>query len=233
MFDFPFETGLVIYFSFASLLLGIFTFFLLIFKKIIRAIQRMRRKSFVYGRLSQNVFQFTLTILWITVSGLLLFLAAFIQSYQAFTKNELVAEVRCRSLEDSTNSLLLELTTIDDGQIKARQEFRLNGDQWALEGDILKWDDWLNFVGVHTMFKLTRVRGRFVNYQDEISERPSVYSLVEYEDDPRWRWLYKYGYKIRFVKAVYGNTIYTYPSEKDTYEIYVTTSGFFAKVRED
>jgi hypothetical protein len=71
-----------------------------------------------------------------------------------------------------------------------------------------------------------------VDTQDEIQNTPTVYSLVENEKDPKWRWLHKYGHKLPLVTAVYGNTVFTYPSREKTYEVYVTTSGFMIQVEE-
>lgn len=232
MFDLPFETTFVIYIAFISLILGILTLVSLLVNRVRRIIKRIRFQQIKYISIPQNVFRFLITILWIALSAAALFLAAFVQSFQNFTKKELIAEVRCRPLEDELHSMLLELTPILSHEKKDTQGFILNGDQWALEGDILKWDDWLNFAGLHTMFKLTRVKGRYINIQDERDSEQSVYSLVKNEEDPRWRWLYKYGYRLRFVDAVYGNTVYTYPSKENVYEIYVTTSGFSVKVKE-
>ena len=233
MFDLPFETSLIIYLALASLFLAIVFCFAMMVNRVKKGELRGRRKPTLYFSLTRNLFRFMAVFLWIAVSAAVLFLAAFIQSYKSFTKEELVAEVRCVPLEDGSGSIYLEISEIEGGRKRGSQEFILNGDQWALEGDVLKWDDWLNFVGLHTMFKLTRVRGRFVNYQDEISQKPSVFSLVKSESNPKWRWLYKYGYKLWFVSAVYGNTVYTYPAKGKVFEVYVTTSGFIARVRED
>lgn len=233
MLDLPFETGVIIYLALGSLVLAILTLFAMIVNRLKRAILRNRGKPTIHFSLTRNLFRFMVVFLWIAFSAAVLFLAAFIQSYKSFTKEELVAEVRCVPLEDSSSSMSLKITEIEGGQKLDSREFILNGDQWALEGDVLKWDDWLNFIGLHTMFKLTRVRGRFVNYEDEISKKPSVYSLVSSENNPKWRWLYKYGHKLRFVSAVYGNTVYTYPAKERLYEVYVTTSGFIARVQED
>ncbi len=231
MLNFPFKTTLAILLAAVSLSLAVLTLFFLLINRIRRIIRRVRFQHIRYITIAEHIFRFTLTFLWIAVSAAILFLAAFVQSYQSFTKQELVAEVRCVPLADGTDSMFMELTPVVDGKQQSPREFLLKGDQWALEGDILKWDDWLNFAGLHTMYKLTRIRGRYVDYQDEVSRKPSVYSLVEHESDPRWRWLYKYGHRLRFVDAVYGNTVYTYPSEKNVYEIYVTTSGFMVKVK--
>jgi len=233
MFDLPFETGLIIYLALASFGLAILTCFVMIVNRVKGGLLRSRGKPATYYSLTGNLFRFLVVFLWIAVSAAILFFAAFIQSYKSFTKEELVAEIRCVPLEDRSDSMFLEISKIEGGRKLSSQEFILNGDQWALEGDVLKWDDWLNFIGFHTMFKLTRLRGRFVNYEDEISQKPSVFSLVKSENNPKWRWLYKYGHKLRFVSAVYGNTVYTYPAKGKVYEVYVTTSGFIARVRED
>ncbi|MFQ6112741.1 MAG: hypothetical protein ACE5NG_01490 [bacterium] len=203
-----------------------------LFNRIRRTVQRIRRKEVKRISLTQNTFRLILILFWITVSAAGLFLAAFIQSYQSFTREELVASVRCVPFENKQR-MQMELTMTQQGQNGITRRFILNGDQWAVEGDILKWDNWMNFMGLHTMYKLTRVRGRFVTTREEVSHSPSAYSLVEKEEDPNWRWLYKYGHKLPFVTAVYGNTVFTYPSDEYVYEIYVTTSGFIAKIREE
>ncbi len=232
MLNFPFAINVIIIGSFVSLVLGLLLFLFLVFSRVRRTVKRVRRQYVQYISVPQNVTRFVLVIIWILVSFGILFLAAFIQSYKSFTKQQLVAEVRCRVLEDDKTAMLLELTPVVNGVRGETEGFVLHGDQWALEGNILKWDDWLNFAGVHTQYKLTRVRGRFVDTQDEINLAPTVYSLVQQEEDPRWHWLFKYGHKLRFVQAVYGNTVYTFPSNDNVYDVYVTTSGLMTRVRE-
>ncbi len=230
--DLPFETSLVILVAAVSLLLAVLTLFFLLFNGLARVVKRMRGRPIFYLSVTQITVRFVSVILWIAVSAAVLFLAAFIQSYERFTHKELVAEVRAVPLDSRAGTLYLELTPIRDGKRQPVRSFEIHGDQWALEGDILKWDDWLNFLGIHTMYKLTRVRGRYLNVQDELAQEPSVYSLVAEQERPEWRWLYKYGHRLRFVDAVYGNTVYTFPSEEQVFEVYVTTSGFSVEVRE-
>jgi hypothetical protein len=122
--------------------------------------------------------------------------------------------------------MTLELMTRASPTVASIGRYRLRGQQWTIEGHILKWDDWLNFLGLRTMYKLTRVRGRYLRAADEMNEPATVYSLVANEDAPRWRWLYEYGARLPFVQAVYGNTVFTFPSESKSFDIYVTTSGF-------
>lgn len=233
MLEFPFKLNFVIYVSFVLLLLGCLVLVVFLLNRVRRTMLRIRHKEIKRIGLTQNTFRLLVILLWILASATTLFFAAFIQSYKSFTKKELAALVRCVPVDNYRDAMQMELTFVKNGRMADSAEFTLTGDQWAIEGNILKWKDWLNFAGLHTMYKLTRVRGRFVNIQDEVSRSPSVYSLVEEEEEPRWRWLYKYGHKLPFVTAVYGNTVFTYPSKETVYEIYVTTSGFMAQVQEE
>lgn len=226
--DLPFRVNPLIYILLASFVLGIIALLIFILNRIMSmAKQRRDARPGKFGFI-QSISRFTLILLWILLSAAALFLACFIQSYQSFTRKELVAVVRCMPLEDEINTMRMEIDFVDNPEISGIREFLLKGDQWAVEGDIIKWDDWANLLGIHTMYRLTRVRGRYLNVREEIKNAPTVYGLVENEED--WQWLYNYGPKLPFVTAVYGNTVFTYPSEKNTFEVYVTTSGFTVRI---
>ncbi len=229
----PFETTVPILVAAVSLALALATLITLVLNRVLRTWRRFRRLPVPRVSLTQSAFRFLVILVWLAVSAAVLFLAAFIQSYQRFTHHELAALVRSVPLDPAQRTMYLELTPMRDGQPQAPKTFEVRGDQWAVEGDILKWDDWLNFLGIHTMYRLTRVRGRYLAVEQERTLPPSVYSLVEEQERPQWRWLYRFGHKLKFVSAVYGNTVYTYPSERQVYEVYVTTSGFSVRVREE
>lgn len=231
MIELPFETTLIILVAASSAGLAALTLFFMLLNRARRAIKRIRFQQVKRISVPKHMVRFTATVLWLTGSLAAFFLVAFVQSFQNFTKEELVAEIHCYELPEAPGTMKLEFTPIMDGQPRAMRTFHLSGDQWALEGNILKWDNWMNFAGLHTMFKLTRVRGRYVDIDLERHNSRSVFSLVQKEDDPKWRWLYKYGYRLRFVEAVYGNTVYTYPTEDQIYQVFVTTSGFSLKVK--
>lgn len=222
----PFQLSTVIIIAFGSFCLAGISLFLLLKNRLQNIWMRLRSIPVPPGSAFENISRFMLTILWIVASLAVLFFAAFIQSFQNFTKQELVAEVYCKPVKEAPGAMVLEFTPVIAGRLGVKQGFLIKGDQWCLQGDILKWDEWLNFAGVETMFKLTRIQGRFVNVHDERFKPTTPYSLTEKEDDPRWRWLYKSGYRLRFVDAVYGSTVYTYPSEDKIYQVYVTNSGF-------
>ncbi|MCJ7547126.1 MAG: hypothetical protein MUP30_09950 [Deltaproteobacteria bacterium] len=223
---------LLIYSALGLLAIGLLMLILFIAKRIHRLIRRLQRKPMVrFGSIASTQRLF-LILLLISVAIALLFLGAFIQSYSVFTQRELAATVHCTTVPGTEDTMVLELRTPQSPTVTQIRRYLLRGHQWTVEGHILKWDDWLNFLGLRTMYKLTRVRGRYLQADDEMSKPATVYSLVPNEDDPGWRWLYEYGPRLPFVQAVYGNTVFTLPSEDKTFYIYVTTSGFMIAEKE-
>jgi hypothetical protein len=233
MFNPPFSGSMLIYSALGLLILALILLMVFIFKRIHRIITRLRRRRVDRVGFVASTLRLLFILLLIAVSLTMLFLGAFMQSYTAFTHRELAAIVHCTPVRGTEDVMVLELVTIESPQTAFIHRYRLRGQQWTIEGDILKWDDWLNFIGLRTMYKLTRVRGRYLRAEDEMKKPATVYSLVADEEDPRWRWLYEYGARLPFVQAVYGNTVFTFPSETKTFGIYVTTSGFMIAEEED
>ena len=225
-FNPPFSGSLLIYSALGLLILALILLMVFIFKRIHRIISRLRRRRVDRVGFVASTLRLLFILLLIAVSLTILFLGAFAQSYTAFTRREFAATVRCTAVRGTEDVMILHLATINSPQTASIHRYRLRGQQWSIEGHILKWDDWLNFIGLHTMYKLTRVRGRYLRTKDEMNKPATVYSLVTDEEDPRWRWLYEYGARLPFVESVYGNTVFTFPSETKTFGIYVTTSGF-------
>ncbi|NOY59977.1 MAG: hypothetical protein GXO75_13760 [Calditrichaeota bacterium] len=160
--------------------------------------------------------------------------SAFLRAFHVFTKEELVAIVECLPSSDRNFDFELQLTPIVNKKQQSPLNFEIKGDQWAVGGDILKWHSIANMIGLHSMYRLTRVEGRFRKAIDQKTKHPSVYPLTEEEESRFWHTLYKVGDKLPLVSSVYGNTVYTDPSFTDSFEIYVTISGFSAKrIRQD
>jgi hypothetical protein len=98
-----------------------------------------------------------------------------------------------------------------------------------IEGDILKWEDWLNFVGLHTRYRLTRLRGRFLSTEMEKKHPPTIHSLVNRETQPLWGYLYRYGHELPLVNTVYGSAAFQLSDAERKYLVYVSTAGFVVR----
>jgi len=228
MINFPLSGSLLTYGALALLLIGLLMFLVFIGKRIGRILRRLQRKPVKRVGFIASTLRFFLILLLIAAASTLLCLGAFIQSYTVVTQRELAATVHCIPVPGTTDQMSLELTTRATPTTEQIHRYQLHGQQWSVEGHILTWDPWLNFLGLKTMYKLTRVRGRYLRADDEMNKPATVYSLVAHEEDPRWRWLYIYGPRLPFVQAVYGNTVFTFPAEGKTFTIYVTASGFMS-----
>jgi len=169
-----------------------------------------------------------LIFLWTAVFGIVFFAGFFFQAYYAFNREEPVAKVTIIPYPiEKKNLVTLELFG-SKGDHEIRQ-FEISGDQWMLEGDILKWNKWINFIGIHTRYRLTRLRGRYIRTSDEKTKPTEIYSLVEMEDHPIWGYLYRHGASLPLVSTVYGNAVFQNSEEASTFLVYTTTSGFMTR----
>jgi hypothetical protein len=179
------------------------------------------RKSLIGGTIK------LLIMLVLIASALaLLFYTALLRSYHAFTGKQLVAIVYCQPIQDRDFDFELTLIPIVNETPQDTNKFVLRGDQWALEGNILKWKNYMTFLGLKTMYKLTRIRGRHLNARRESVEPKSVYALADEERAKKWKWLYKYGHRLPMVDSAYGNEVHHYPIPNRYLRVFVTTSGF-------
>ncbi len=231
-FNLPFSGSVPIYIALGLFIVGLILLGVFLFKRVHRLVLRLRRKPVPRIRIIASTLQLLLILLAIALSAAVLFLFAFIQSYSAFTHRKLAATVYCVPVSGTKDTMVLDLVALESPTLGRSRQYHLRGQQWAIEGHILKWDDWLNFLGLRTMYKLTRVRGRYLRAEDEMKKPATAYSLVTNEEDPRWRWLYEYGARLPLVQAVYGNTVFTFPSKTKTFLVYVTTSGFMVEEQE-
>ncbi len=218
----------LLYAATAGLFVGLLVVILFAYRRIrwiIRLFSKTRRTS---PKLLSGMVKLLLIIVWTSCFGMLVFIGAFLRAYHAFTLENPVAVIRTENLNwGKTNPAgLVHLTLI---QSQNTRHFIINGDQWMIEGDILKWQNWLNFLGLSTRYRLTRLRGRYLNTEAELNKPRSVHALVVQESNPLWDHLYQFGQRLPFVSTVYGNASFQNLNDNKTYTIYVGTSGFIVR----
>lgn len=223
----PFEAfnpNLLIFFGLAGLFLGFILLLVFIKRRILKLIgKEEKRLPGLFGSLRNLISLLLLT----AVGGMFLFLGFFFIAYHNFTYEEKVAVVEIEPVDAQKCNLIIE-EFLGDGKSN-RYRFEIEGDQWMIEGDILKWEDYVNFLGLHTRYRLNRVRGRYIKTKDEITNSPTVHSLVEDEEDFLWNILYDAGHKLPFVSTVYGNAAFQMIDKPKRFDVFVTTSGFMLK----
>jgi len=215
----------------AGILIGFVLLLVFLWRRILFVARKLGRKPASVPKPLESLRNLLLIFLWTSVCGMLLFAGFFFRAYRAFTLEEPVAKI---IIEHPDGGEVSSITIIQDdqkGESRTRR-FDVAGDQWVLEGDILKWRNWLNFLGLHTRYRLTRLRSRYLEASDEMTKPSSIHPLVENEDHPLWRYLYKYGPRLPVVSTVYGNAVFQASGENAVFRIYVGTSGFIARKAE-
>ncbi len=167
-------------------------------------------------------------------SGMLLLIGLFFQSYHRFNFEKPVAEIITQKKgtldKHSPTGTQIQYRSLPSGRTRY---FFVNGDQWMIEGDILKWRPWLTFLGLNTRYRLTRISSRYLDIEKERSAPRTLISLNENINrahvHPLWRWLYRSGHQLPLVDTVYGNAAYQNLSYTSHYLVFVSHTGFIVR----
>jgi hypothetical protein len=184
---------------------------------------RRRRLRWQHGLGGVLLLFLSISLLWMTF---------LIQSYLGLTGNIQVAQVRASNIANSSNGLpmmSIDLTLYNQvGQKASEQTYLVLGNEWMVQGDIIKFADWLNVVGLHSGYKLTRLEGR---YDDPNQERNAQHTVeVLNGGDGGFFQNAKAagaGWASPFVQAQYGNAVFQ--SADGTYNVYVSQTGLYAQ----
>lgn len=154
---------------------------------------------------------------------------ASVRSFRVFLEEDLVAVVQCEAAPDGVlYRFLVEITQQEGPAAGRREKFPMSGDQWSAGGEILKWAPWLTFLGVKSCHKLTRLSSRYETAKEEMSQPRFAYDLNG-GSTPLWRWLRRWGARLPFVDAVYGNSVYVPARPGGRWGLYVTHSGYLVR----
>lgn len=224
---------LLIYIGTIGILLAFLFLFFYLYRRLCWILSIFNKKSENSKKKTKNpgliksIKNLVFIIMWSAVFGMILFSGLFFRAYSAFTYEEPVAKIITQTLKEEQSTLVKLIHLQPD--MPTEQNFLIKGDQWMLEGDILKWENWINFMGFHTRYRLTRIRGRYNDVNEEINKSPSIYAINNKIDESKWKYLYRYGDKLPFVNTVYGNAVFQNNDSNNQYLIYVSNSGFVVK----
>lgn len=168
-------------------------------------------------------------VLMIAIAVSLLWLTFLVQAYLGLTGDIKVAQIRASNVQNIPNLMTVELVLYDqNGHQTSDKTYGVMGNEWMLQGDIVKFPTWLNVLGLHTGYKLTRLEGR---YDDPNLERHAEHTVVELNggDDGFFKTVHGQsgGWLSNFVDASYGNAVFV--QADGTYDVFVSQTGLFAK----
>ncbi|MGN2640474.1 hypothetical protein ACWEKT_31360 [Nocardia takedensis] len=153
-------------------------------------------------------------VLLIVAIGLL-WIATLMQTYLGLSGEIKAAHVVVREVGGQDHQLEAELTLFDDeGGVESKKNYQVQGDLWVLQANIVELEPWVNALGFHSGYRVTRLYGQrldgvattqnhiFVNGEDR-----------DFFDDMReGRWFTE-----PFVRSAYGNAVISTPGEYDVF----------------
>lgn len=146
-------------------------------------------------------------------------------SYRLLAEEERVAQVFVAQSGEQRFDIV-----IDTGEGNARQHFSLNGDQWMLEGRVLRWQLPMARLGLQNLVRLSRVSGRYQSLEQERSQaQRSVYAVSSGELVDSWQWLRSFKPLHRWVEVDFGNAVFAPLEDGALYSVYLGRSGLFLK----
>jgi len=181
----------------------------------------IRQRRFKAGRGLSGII-----LLLIAIS--LLWTTFLVQSYLGLTANVMVAKVHATPIANFPHLMSVEIVLYDkNGNQTSDNTYGVMGDEWELQGDIIKFPTWLNIVGLHTGYKLTRLEGR---YDDPNLERNNKHTVIVLNggDDTFFKTAQSQTWLSPLIEASYGNAVIL-PSDGRTYDVLVSQTGLFAE----
>jgi len=162
-----------------------------------------------------------------------------VQTYARLTYERPVATLAIRQL--APQYFEATVTQPAAGNLPERTAvYPVNGDEWRMEAQVLKWKPWANVVGLDSQYRLDRLSGRYQNIDQERSGARSVHALSggDVETGPLaalpwslsvWDTARKYRRYIDAVDTLYGSAAYMPMADGATYEVWITQSGLIAR----
>ena len=181
-------------------------------------------RAFKKRRFMRGLVLFLLSLLMLMTALTVALVAAGTRGYRALTREELAATVYC--------------TPVGSRQFKAKvvrpdgrdTVLAIAGDELYVDARILKWKPFVNLLGLHTVYRLDRVAGRYHSTRDEKAPARTIYSL----DGEMMPWdLFFLRTRCTFLAplldARYGSATFAPVEGVSTVRIMVTTSGLIAR----
>jgi len=146
-----------------------------------------------------------------------------IQGYQALTREEVAARIAVRPGGPQKFSATV---LYPDGRTQA---FDLAGDEIYVDAHILKWKPLANVIGLHTVYELDRVAGRYHAIEQERSAVRTVYSLGQDKLVDLFGLRRRYAFLAPLLDAEYGSATFMPATRPVELELRVSTTGLLMR----
>lgn len=144
-------------------------------------------------------------------------------TYQRFTKEAPVAALSFAQIAPERYRVTLTAT---DGDPRS---FVLDGDEWQLDVRMIKWTDWLTFVGEDPLYRLDRLSGRYSGITDARSRPMTMHGLSEPAGLDLWAFARRNGDWLPGIDAAYGSSVFLPMRDGQRYAVSMSRTGLVAR----
>lgn len=147
-------------------------------------------------------------ILWVTT---------LLQTFLGLTGEVKAARIVATAVAGEEHVMNVDLTLFgDQDHDEQHLQYRIEGDMWVLQANIVEMEPWVNALGVNSGYKITRIYGQRL---DGIATKQNHIFLNggdgDFFDDMRSEtW-----YTKPFVRSAYGNAVIAVPG---TYDVFIS-----------
>lgn len=212
----------------AGAILGFISLFFFFVRRFSRASQRLAGKKTRSVGIFTSLRNLLFLLVWIIFSTILFFIGFFLRAYQAFSVDKPVAVVQILSTGEP-GTVVVNLTRYRAGTFQPEEQFPVNGERWVLEGEILEWNEWLNFMGLGARYRFTRLQGRYPGAAAAGHRPAGTHSLAADESHLFWRYIYRHGLRMPFVHLTPANIVFPETAAGKRFDIFVNLSGLSAR----
>ncbi|MBF6347798.1 hypothetical protein IU448_02060 [Nocardia flavorosea] len=151
----------------------------------------------------------------LAAAALVLWTATLVQTYLGLTGEIRAAHVVVTPVADAEHRLEVDLTLFDEEGVPAeRSTYRVTGDLWVLQAQIVELQPWVNALGFHSGYKVSRLYGQRLDGvatgQDHVLLNGGDRDFFREMTEDRW-------FTSPFVRSAYGNAVIAMPGEYDVY----------------
>lgn len=144
-------------------------------------------------------------------------------TYQRFTHESVLGTLEFR--DRGADAYLVEWRPAEGRQ----RTFELRGDEWQLDVRMIKWTDWLTFMGEDPLYRLDRISGRYIDADKARRNAPVIEDLTEPGSFDVWEFARKSGEWLPGIDAAYGTSVYLPMESGMAYEVSMTRTGLIAR----
>jgi hypothetical protein len=94
---------------------------------------------------------------------------------------------------------------------------------------MIKWADWLTFLGERPLYRLDRISGRYITIADGQGKTPLMHDLVADSGLDVWAFAREAGEWLPGIDAAYGSSVFLPMGDGFSYEVSISHTGLLAR----